>query len=136
MNKWLTEIEITASKRFFGKKEVRKFVDETRPLIEGVYKKLNRNVKSRYGKIVIVLWPQSIIKEYELPLHEYDNTNGVCVINVPYDFNIYLSENNKSIKNKVVFNILKKALQDVPNETGLERDLIVNILTDVHETLP
>ena len=135
MNKWLTEIEIIASKRFFGSQEARRFLDETRPLIDGVYKKLRRNVKSRYGKIVVDLWPQSVIDEYELPSHQYDTMSGVCVINIAYDLSAYTSENNKNIKNEIVYNILKDAFQSSPNEIGLERELIINILTSVYDAL-
>jgi hypothetical protein len=133
MNKWLTEIEITATKRFFGVKEARQFVDETRPLIDGVYERLKRNVKSRYGKIVVDLWTQSAIDEYSIPLHHYDTMGGVCMINIPYDLDVYLDEKNQNIKNEIVFNILKEQLENTPPEVGLEKDLIINILTDVYQ---
>jgi len=134
MNKYLSEIEIHASNSF-GEKSCRKFVDETRPIVLGVYNRLKKNIRSNYGKIVVILFPQSVLDEYSLPSHEYDTAGGVCMINYSYDLNLYLNENNLDNRNEIVYNILKDAFSSSPNEVGLESSLLIDILTSTYKEI-
>ena len=130
MNKWLSEIEIYASNSF-GKDNCRQFVGETRFIVSGVYEKLERNVRSKYGKVGVILWPQSVLDKYSLPSHEYDDTGGVCVVNYSYDLQLYLVETDSVEKREIVFRIFKDAFENLPSEVGLDRDVIMKILIDV-----
>ena len=134
MNKFLSEIEIHASNSF-GEKNCRQFVDETRPIVIGVYNRLKRNIRSNYGKVVVVLFPQSVLDEYSLPPCEFDDMSGVCVINYSYDLNRYLNEKTQSGKNEIVYKILKDAFSSSPKEVGLDSNSVIEILTNVYKEI-
>lgn len=134
MNKYLSEIEIAASNSF-GEKNARLFVDETRWVVSGVNTQLKRNIKSNYGKVVVLLWPQSVLDEYSLPPCEFDDMSGVCVINYPYDLNRYLNEKTRSDKHQIVYKILKDAFSSSPDEVGLDSSSVIDILTNVYKEI-
>ena len=134
MNKWLSEIEIHASNSF-GKKNCRQFVDETRPLIDGAYENLKRNVRSHYGKVVVFLWPQPRLDELSIPSYEYDTMGGVCVINYAYDLNNYLSQNDQQAKLKIVYDILRDAFENLPNEVGLNGNEVMAVVDSVYKEI-
>lgn len=135
MNKWLREIEITGANSSFGKKSCRQFVDETRPLIDGVYEALKRNVRSRYGKVVVILWSQSRLDEVSIPPYEYDTMGGVCMINYAYDLNVYLDQNDREAKLKIVYDILKDAFEALPEEVGLNGSEVMSIVDVIYRDL-
>lgn len=134
MNKWLREIEIYASNSF-GKKNCRQFVDDTRPVVDGAYQQLKRNVRSNYGKVVVLLWPQSRLDEFSIPPYEYDTMGGVCTINYPYDLSIYLNEDNQQAKLKIVYELLKDAYKNLPEEMGLNGSEVMDIVNEVYAEL-
>lgn len=134
MNKYLREIDIFAS-NYFGQKNCRLFVDETRIFVDSVYEKLENNVISDYGKIIVMLWPKSRLDKFLIPYYEYDDISGVCTINYPYDLSRYLNEDSREYKIKIIYDILRCAFENSQNEMGLDRKSLSDILTAVYEEL-
>lgn len=132
MNKWLSEIEISATRRF-GDKNARMFTDDTRPIADGMYSRLKRNIRSRYGKIAVILLPQYVIDEYSMPSHHYDDIGGVCMINRGYELYQYHCVNSLAEKEEIVYKILNDAIENSEDQVGLERQLAIELLTDVYQ---
>ncbi len=125
MNKYLSEIDILASNRF-GETKVRLFVDETRNLIRNVNLHLKRQVKSRYGKVSVYIWPLGVLEKYSLPKYEFDTMSGVCVINFSYDLNNYFSKKDK--REMIIYKILQEVFTVLPIEVGLDGQDVIDIL--------
>lgn len=134
MNVWLNEIEIAASNSF-GKRECKEFIKETRSLVDGVYKLLDRNVRSRYRKVVVLIWPQWKLDEFSIPIYEFDSMGGVFVINYAYDLNVYLNQKDQQVKLNIVYGILRDAYKALPDEVGLTSESIMSIVDKAYGEL-
>lgn len=135
MNKWLSEIEIAGTNSSFGKKKCRQFVADTRPLVDGVYETLKRNIKSRYGKVVVKLWSQPRFDELSIPSYQYDTMGGVCMINYVYDLNIIFDLDDQQAKLKAVHGIFDDAFMNLPEEVGLTGSEVMSIVDTVYRDL-
>ena len=127
MNKYLSEIEIIASKRF-GDQPARKFFDDTRRFVDCVYELLERNVRSNYGKIALVLWPKSALEEHPTPDHEFDSISGVCMINIAYDLSLHTGEESAQKREKMVIDLFEKAVASCPERVGIDKSAFSRIL--------
>jgi len=135
MHKWLAAIEIDGSIPSYGAIECRQFTKETRPLVDGVNKLLKRNVRSRFGKVIVILRSQSEVDELSMPHYVYDTMGGICMINFAYDLSNYLKQTDLKIKQELVFNIFKEEFGSLPEEIGLNGDEIMSIVERVHSEI-
>ena len=132
MGKYLQEIEISPCNLYEKAKE-KKFIEETRCIIYAVNSCLKRNVYSIYGKIAVILWPNEILNANSVPRYEYDTMSSVCIINIPYDIDLYTSTLNQADRNWIIYNILKNAFSSLPKEVELDGNILINILDEVRD---
>lgn len=132
MGKYLQEIEIFPS-NLYGEEKSNKLSEETRGLLYALNKNFNRKLYSRFGKIVIMLWPIGTIvqKEGLIPPYEYDDISSVAVVNIEFDIDLYFDEKNISDRYLIIHNVLLKVFSDLPPKIGLEKKEIFDVLERV-----
>lgn len=57
------------------------------------------------------------------------------MINLAYDLNIYLSEEDPQAKLKIAYDILKNAYSNLPDEVGLNGSEVIAIMDDVYSEI-
>ncbi len=134
MSKYLSEIELSAANRF-GKNKARGFVERTRHFVFALspFSRLcplgKREVRSKFRKIVIKLWPEEWIDNKAMPIGRYglDDMSSVCVINIPYNIDLFLQAENDD-RNRIVYEIIKDVCSDLPDEIGLDGRIVLDQL--------
>ncbi|VAW44399.1 hypothetical protein MNBD_GAMMA03-810 [hydrothermal vent metagenome] len=128
VGKYLTEIDIFAVKPF-GENAI-KVAGQTRNFVFSLSPSNRREVLSNFGKIVILLCPERMFHDGERSLkkYQYDDMSGVMMINIPFDLDVFLNAPKGEARNQIIYEIIKEVYSDLPNEIGLDGNIILERL--------
>ena len=134
MGKYLNEVEISPC-NFYERSKANKVAEETRGLLYAINSHFKRNVSCRFGKVVIVLWPEGKLSDAPRPIprYEYDTMSNVAMINLEYDIDQYVQAPNISDRNLLMYDILKEVFSALPEEFGLDGCVVIKVLDEVRE---
>ncbi|MEE9327444.1 MAG: hypothetical protein V3U71_09130 [Cocleimonas sp.] len=134
MAKYLQQVEISPSTHY-GHSNEQKLTAETRCILFALNINFKRNVYSKFGKVVIHLWPKEFLtkKIHPIPVYEYDSMSNVAIVNVGFSIEKYVSCKKISDRNMVIYKILKKVFADLPAEFGLDGCIVNTHLEDIRK---
>ena len=130
MAKYLQQIDLLACKLYDEDLRI-EFLEDTASYLESINERIPKDILSRFGKIVVLLWPIGEVSDEIgiVPSHEYDEMSNVATINVEYDLAKYELETAISLKQQMVEAIMVSAFTGLPDAYGLNVAEVVEILT-------
>lgn len=132
MAKYLQQVEIYPSSHY-GRLKERKITEETRCILFALNKNFKRNIYSKFGKVVISLWPKEFLTKNSIPVYEYDSMSNVAIVNLEFPIEKYISCKKVFDRNMVVYEILKKVFSDLPEKFGLDGGVVITHLENIRK---